>query len=298
MIWLTGASGYVGRHILRRLIDRKARVRCLVLPDDPAPLPGGPSVDVVRGDLTRLDSFVRSGDGVDTVVHAASLMLPNPAGRIEAVNTGGTASLLQAASQWGARRFVYISAVSAVYETKNVYGASKARAERMVMDSGLAYTILRPTMIYGRDGGLHFQKLVGLIRRAPGALPILGPGRARLQPVWIEDVATAIELALSSPQAVKKAYNVSGQTIVTFNELVDRIMAAIGSRKAKIHVPLGLCLAVARLVSLVTSDSVLSPDALHGMNQDAAIDYRPFQTECGYDPISLDEGFARVFAGR
>ena len=96
----------------------------------------------------------------------------------------------------------------------------------MVIASGLDYTILRPTMIYGSGGGLHFQKLVSLIRRAPGLFPVLGPGRARLQPVSIEDVVTAIELALSRPEAAEKTYSVSSATVVTFNDLVDRIGGA------------------------------------------------------------------------
>ena len=296
VIWLTGASGYVGAHVLRRLAERDASVRCLVLPDDPVSPAATARVELVRGDLTRLESFARDGGGIETIVHVASLMLPNAAARIRAVNVDGTANLLRFAAEWRVKRFVYISAVSAVYETRNVYGLSKAQAERMVIESGLDYTILRSTMVYGRGGGLHFQKLVSFIDRAPGVLPILGAGRARLQPVWIDDLVTAIDLVLSCPRAIGKTYNVSGATVVTFDGLVDRIIAAAGVRRVKLHIPLILCRVAARLLSLLTEQSVLSPDALRGLNQDATIDYRPFQEECGYSPISLDEGLARVFA--
>jgi NADH dehydrogenase len=207
------------------------------------------------------------------------------------VNVEGTRNALRFAQEHGARRFVYFSAVSAVYRHRNVYGASKAEAEALVAASGLDYTILRPTMVYGRDGGLHFQQLVRLLRRAPGALPVLGSGRARLQPVWVEDVARAVALVLDEPRAVGKTYGVAGATVVTFDEYVDRISILLGRRPPlKVHVPLSLCIAVGRLVDALVGPSVVSPAALRGLNEDATLDWQPFQDDCGYAPATLDVG--------
>src|SRR5262249_54032913 len=152
------------------------------------------------------------GAGVDTIVHCAAAMLPNPTGHLRRVNVEGTRNLIRFADQHGVRRFVYFSAVSAVYRHKNAYGESKAAAEALRAAAGLEHTILRLTMVYGCDGGAHFQRLVNIVRRAPGVLPVIGSGRARLQPVWIDDVVRAVELVLDRPETIGKTYGVAGAT--------------------------------------------------------------------------------------
>jgi NADH dehydrogenase len=229
--------------------------------------------------------------GIDRVVHCAALMLPNDGERIRRVNVEGTRNVIRLAQERAARRFIYFSAVSAVYRTRNVYGESKAAAEALVAASGLDYTILRPTMVYGRDGGLHFQQLVRLLRRVPGALPVLGSGQARLQPVWVDDVVRAVELVLEQPRAIGRAYGVAGATVVTFDQYVDRISAALHRRPPlKLHVPLAVCTAAAYVVERLIGPSFLSPAALRGLNEDATLDTRPFTAECGYAPVDLDSG--------
>jgi NADH dehydrogenase len=295
VLFLTGATGYVGTHLLRRLAARGQRVRALVLPSDSAALPRGP-IEVVAGDVTDPASFEAYGGGVDAIVHSAALMLPNLPDRIRRVNVDGTAALLRFAARWRIRRFVYLSAVSAVYAETNSYGRSKAEAERLVSSAGLDHTILRPTMIYGVDGGLHFQKLVRLIRKVPLVLPIVGSGRTRLQPVYIDDVVGAIETVLADPRSIGKAYNVSGATVVRFDELAGLILAETHLRRLRVRVPAALCSAVARIVAAVVPGSYLSPEAVLGLAQDASLDYTDFQRECGYSPLPLDVGLKRALS--
>lgn len=296
MIFLTGATGYVGRHLLERLRARDTPVRCLVLPGDAAD-PSGPGVDVVRADLLDAPALVPLGSGVSAVVHAAALMLPNPADRIHAVNVEGTRNLLAAALGWGVGRFVYLSAVSAVYAEKNSYGRSKAEAERLLIESGLDYTILRPTMVYGPDGGLHFAQLVRLLRRIPLVTPIVGSGGARLQPVWIGDVVDAIERVLDNPRAARRTYSVSGATVVRFDELCRRICAEAGLRRVQFRIPLGLLKVVARVAARLPG-SFLTPESLSGLSQDATLDHASFQAECGYAPLDIDAGLRRALGRR
>ncbi len=295
MVWLTGASGYVGSHVLRRLLERGARVRCLLLPGEHIPSDLVARVDLVRGDLTTRDWLAQAGNDIDAVVHGAALMLPNPPGAITRVNVEGTANTLAFAQACSVKRFVYISAVSAIYSSLNVYGRSKAEAERLVRSSGLPYTILRPTMIYGRGGGSHFATLSSMIKRAPGIVPVLGPGTARLQPVCIDDVVDAVELALFHPAAANQAYNVGGATALSFNELVDAIAGAAGRRRVKVHIPMPLCAAAAAVLVRISAKSTLTPESLHGINQDATVDIGPFRADCGYRPRTLAEGLAREF---
>jgi NADH dehydrogenase len=267
-----------------------------VLPDDPAEPLTGLDVEVVRGTVTDADSFLAHGRGVDAVAHVASLMLPNPAHLIEHVNVTGTANVVRFARQWKVRRLVYVSAVSAAYARTNVYGRSKREAERLVRESGVDYTIIRPTMVYGPGGGLHFQKLVSTMDRLPLVFPVPGPGTAAVQPVWIEDLVRGIELALRLPVATGKTYNAAGATALPFKELIDRLAAAQGKKRLRLHAPLwALYLAARALGPLLGPSSFLSRDALLGINEDASLDYGPFAADCGYTALSLDQGLERLF---
>jgi nucleoside-diphosphate-sugar epimerase len=272
-----------------------ARLRCLVLPDDPVDPGRTFPADVARGDVSRLDSFASHGEGVTGIVHAAAVMPPGAPDQMREVNVRGTANVIAFAQRWRVRRIVYLSAVSAAYAKKNAYGESKAEAERIIRESGLDFTILRLTMVYGPAGGLHFQKLASLLTRVPLLCPVPGPGTARLQPVFVDDVVHAVELALRSPAAHGKTYNVSGGTVLRLRDLIDQIVASKGLRRRRLHVPLGLCRAGVSALALVLPPSFFSPDALLGLTQDAELDHSQFGQECGYAPVSLEEGFARTF---
>jgi nucleoside-diphosphate-sugar epimerase len=298
-VFVSGATGYVGRFLVRRLVDASRPVRCLALPEDTIePLATLP-VELVRGDVTRLETLLAHGDGVGSIVHAAAAMLPNPPALVERVNVEGTRNVLAFAKRWGVTRFVYVSAVSAVYAHKNSYGRSKAEAERLVRESGLRYTILRPTMVYGPGGGLHFETLVALGRKIPLIFPVLGPGTARLQPVWIDDLIDAIVGVLDAPSAYDRTYDVSGATALAFRELVDAILRAQGRRRLRVHAPLWACRLAARaLAPLLGPRSFLTPEALLGLNEDAALDHGELTRDFGFRPRTLESGLAQLFGER
>ena len=298
MLFVTGAAGYVGRHFLDYHSSRGGSARCLVVPEDPFDPASRFPVETIRGDLLDPSTFAARGDGVVAVVHAAAAMLPNPSALVRRVTVDGTRNLLDAARRWGVKRFVYLSAVSAVYATRNVYGQAKWEAEQLVRESGLPFTILRPTMIFGDGGGLHFQRLVSMMDRLPLLFPIPGPGTARVQPVWIGDVVAAIDLVLRHPGAAGKTYGVSGASVLRFRDLVDAILAARGRRRLRVHVPLAACEMAARVVApMLGGRSFLSPEALLGLNEDAALDHHDLARDCGYRPRTLESGLREMFPG-
>ena len=299
IVLVTGATGYIGRFLVGRLVQTSYRVRCLALPDDPAePLAALP-VEIVRGDVTRLDTLLEHGNGVATIVHTAAAMLPNPAALVQRVNVEGTRNVLAFAKRWGVPRIVYLSAVSAVYARLNSYGRSKVEAERLVRESGLRYTILRPTMVYGPGGGLHFAKLVGFAERIPLIFPVLGPGTARLQPVWVDDVIDAIVRVLDDPRAYDRTFNVSGATVLELRALVDAILQAQGRRRLRIHAPLWACRLAARVLGPVLGPrSFLSSEALLGLNEDATLDHAELARDFGFRPRTLESGLAELFGRR
>ena len=297
MLFLTGASGYIGMRVGERLAGRNRRVRSLVLPDDPVDPGGRFPTQVVRGDLTAPGSFDAYGDGVNAIVHAAAAMPPASAARIRAVNVEGTANMVAFAKRWKIRRFVFFSAAPPGADADDAFAESKMEAERLVLDSGLDYTILRLALVYGPGGARPFRTLVSRLRRIPLVYPIAGAGHTRLQPVYIGDVVGAVELVLSHAAATRKTYNVSGGTMVSLRELVGHIAKAEGLFRMRVPLPLTLCRLASRTLSRVLPAAAYSPDALLGLSEDADLDHARFREECGYAPLTLEQGFARVFGG-
>ena len=297
MLFLTGASGYIGSRVGERLAGGRRRVRSLTLPDDTVDPGNLFPCQVVRGDLTLPGSFDLYGEGVNAIVHAAAAMPPASAARIRAVNVEGTANVIAFAKRWKIRRLVYLSAAPPRPDADDAYAASKVEAERLVVESGLDYTVLRLALVYGPGGARPFRSLVSRVRRIPLVYPIAGRGRSRLQPVYIGDVVGAVELVLSTTAAARKTYNVSGGTTVDMRELVDRIAHAEGLHRLRVHLPMALCQLASRTLSRMLPNAAYTPDALLGLAEDADLDHTRFREECGYAPLTLEQGFARVFGG-
>ncbi len=220
---LTGATGYVGRHVLPQLLIAGHRVRALVR--DPAKLTiTDAKVHAVKGDLfdpVALDQLV---DGADAVVHLVGIIMERP-GRgqtFERVHTLGTRSLVAAAKRAGVKRWVHMSAVGARPNGVSQYHRTKWAAECAVRDSGLDFTVFRPSVIHGPDG--EFMQLVkGFCCNAfPPFMPYFGAGllgrggAGRLQPVWVEDVARCFAQALTLPRSIGETYPMGGPDTYTW----------------------------------------------------------------------------------
>lgn len=194
MLLLTGATGTVGRALLARLIERRVPVRCLVR--DPRRLgPERVRVQIALGDLADPPSFRNALRGVDTVVHLAAATRDQTGGSIEELNALATWRLVEAAQRARVRRFVFASALGASETSRARLLRSKARAERVVLDSGLDATVLATSLVVAPD-----DERVTLLRRLAllGVTPMSGRGHAAFQPIWAGDVAECFAAVLNS----------------------------------------------------------------------------------------------------
>ena len=193
MILLTGATGTVGRALLRRLTAETEPVRCLVR--DPKRLgPDRVRVQLALGDLGDPSSFRNAMRGVDTVVHLAASIRDQPRGSIEELNAVATLRLVRAAERAGARRFVFISAMGASLQSPTRFFRAKALARKAVEESGLATAVFSPSIVY--TPGDPWLTLLERFALLP-AVPVSGSGRALFQPIWAEDVADCLIAALA-----------------------------------------------------------------------------------------------------
>ena len=234
MLLLTGATGTVGKPLLRQLTAAGAPVRCLVR--DPARLPDRRErVDVVHGDLADPRSFADAVRGVDTVVHLASPLRDQPGGSIESLTATATAQLVSAAEQAGVSRFVFFSVLGASTTSRARLLRAKAEAERAVIDSSLVHTIFAPAWVYDRDD--PFVRMTAHLSLLP-VMALAGPGNARFEPIWAQDVAACVLAALSrETQAAGERYELAGPEALSYAEIVGAVLAAQHRRRRLVAVP-------------------------------------------------------------
>ena len=202
MILLTGATGNVGSQVLRRLTARGERVRCLVR--DPRRLGSERvRVQIALGDLSDPASFRNALRGVDTVVHLAAAIRDQPRASIEELNAVATLRLVRAAERARTQRFVFFSAIGASLHSRARFFRAKALAEQAVEESDLATTVFAPSIVYSPDD--PWIRLLRHLSLLP-ALPVVGDGKARFQPIWAGDVADCViaELDRKPPAAQRR----------------------------------------------------------------------------------------------
>ena len=238
-VLVTGGTGFIGPHVVHALRVRDVAVRALVRDPRRAIRLAAWGVEVVEGDVTDAASLRSACAAADAVVHLVSIIKGSPAD-FARVMTEGTRNLVAAAQDAGVRRFVLTSALGLDERSREAvpYFAAKWQMEHAVAQSGLEHTIMRPSFVFGRDGGV-LPTFVRLARFAP-VTPIVGAGTQRLQPIWVEDLAERYALALELPEAAGRTFELGGPEAVTWNELWARLKRVLGTRRPSLHVPIGL----------------------------------------------------------
>jgi NADH dehydrogenase len=237
-VLVTGATGFIGPHVAHALRAREMPVRALVRTPARATRLTSWGVEPATGDVTDPASLRAACEGVDAVVHLVAIIRGRPAD-FERVMAQGTRNVVVAAQESGARRLVLASALGVDERTKDAvpYFAAKWEMERAVRESGLEHVILRPSFVFGRDGGV-LRTFVRLARFAP-VTPIVGPGTQKLQPIWVEDLAEHYAVAVTEQVAANRTFELGGPDAVTWNEFWERLKRTLGVRRPSVHVPFG-----------------------------------------------------------
>jgi NADH dehydrogenase len=293
-VFVTGATGFVGRAVIQALRTEGYMVRCLVRRGSERDLHGLGAIERVEGDVTVPESLEPAISGCDTAIHLVGIIREHPTRRItfERVHVAGTMNVVDAAARAGVRRFLHMSALGTRAGARSRYHRTKWAAEETVRGSALPWTIFRPSIIYGR-GDEFVTMLAGMVRRLP-VVPVIGDGTQRLQPIPVEQVADSFARAIDTPAAVKQTFEVGGPDAVTMVQLLDEIGAALGRRRVrKAHLPLGLMRSMSAFLHRVPSFPV-TPDQLRMLEENNTCDPTAFFTTLGLTPIPLAAGLRRV----
>jgi NADH dehydrogenase len=293
-VFVTGATGFVGRAVVQALRADGHSVRCLVRRGSERDLRGLGAIERVEGDVLVRQGLEDGMAGCQAVLHLVGIIREQPSRGVtfEQVHTRGTINVIEAAAAAGVRRFLQMSALGTRPNARSRYHRTKWAAEEAVRASGLRWTIFRPSIIYGR-GDEFVTMLAYFVGRYP-LMPVIGSGRQRLQPVPVEHVAEGFARGLVTGDAEKQTYEVGGPDTVTLTELLDVIGAAVGRRRVhKVHVPLGLMRPLTWLLHRVPGFPV-TPDQLLMLEEDNAGNPMPFYSAFGLTPMPLATGIRRM----
>jgi NADH dehydrogenase len=249
MILVTGASGFVGRHVTRALTADGGTVRAMVRDARGAAALDGLRCELVRGDVTDPASLRAAARGVRTIVHLVAIVEGSPAS-FERVMAAGTGNLVEAARESGVRRIVLMSALGTGPGATVPYFRAKWAAEQAVRSAGIEHAVLRPSFLFGTDGGV-LPRFLRIARLSP-VTPVIGPGTQRVQPLWIDDLVRAVQLAVSGDGA-GGPIELGGPDAVTWNELWTRLKTTLGTRRPAVHVPFWLARGPAAMLERLPS---------------------------------------------
>jgi len=279
-IAVTGASGFIGRHLVPLLLESGHEVRALARQTFVNKDSDG-RIDVVRGDVRDREAVRSVVEGCEVVVHLAGSISSGE--DVTEIVMVGTRAVTEASRATGVKRFLYMSCLGAG-ATASPFYAAKWRAEMAVQESGLPYTVLRPSLVVGRGDGV-LQPLTTLIKVAP-VIPIPGRGKQRCQPIDVRDLARCIEVAVSGDEWENEVVAVGGPMFVSFRQIVDLLEGQVGVLKPKVLVPVRWLPAVSRLLPARSRALFLEPRVAQ-FQQGAVVSPGIVRRSFGFEPRSI-----------
>ena len=235
-ILVTGASGFVGGYVCTALLEAGHEVVGLTRGSSPG-LPTG--VTVATGDVVSGEGLSAAMTDVDAVIHLVGIIREKGDVTFERVHVGGTRNVIASAQAAGVPRVVHMSALGADPAAESNYQSSKGRAEAVVRASGLAWTIMRPSLIFG-EGDDFFAGTLRELVKLPPVIPVVGRGDQPFRPVWVVDVATAFTRAVQEPSLAGQSFDIVGPREYTLRELLLLVRKTLQVNKPLINVPLPL----------------------------------------------------------
>jgi uncharacterized protein YbjT (DUF2867 family) len=276
-VLLTGATGLLGGALLGLLLAEDHEVRCLVREGSPrASRLDQRRIELARGDARDAGALSRALSGTEALLHVAGIEY--------------SSAVLEAAHRAGSSRLVVVGSTSA-HSAYSFRSNPKLRMEELVRGSGLAYTIVRPSMIYGSEVDKNVHRLLRFLDRSP-VFPMFGSGENLWQPVYHEDCARGVYEALVRASAVGQSYDLPGAEPLTYLEMVETAAGALGRKPRIVRLPLEpvrRLLAAAEALQLpfpIKSEQVLR------LREDKAYPYDKARRELGYAPRPFGEGIA------
>ncbi len=285
-----GGSGFIGRYIVQRLARRGWILRIAVrLPDQALflkPLGDVGQITPLAANIRNERSIASAVEGADTVINLVGILSERGPQRFGAIHAEGARRLARAAKAAGASRFLHLSAIGADPASPALYARSKAEGEAALREEFPPAVILRPSIVFGPEDRF-FNRFAEMARLSP-ALPLIGGGLTKFQPVYVGDVADAAVAALLAPGAAGKTFECAGPRVYSFRQLMELLLEEIGRKRWLVPVPWGIARLQAALLGLLPNPP-LTLDQLRMLARDnVASGSLPGLADLGIAPTGLE----------
>ncbi len=291
VVTVFGGSGFLGRHIVGRLVDQGARVRAASRHPERTDVPGtraeGVEIDSVYADVRDDASVASAVAGSESVINAVGLYVERGAETFDAIHVGGAERVAREASRAGVERLVQISGIGAGANSDSPYVRARAHGESAVQEAFEGATILRPGVLFG-PGDAFFNSLARIAKVTP-ALPLFGNGQTRLQPVYVDDVAKAVTKVLAEPLSLGQVYELGGPKTYTYRALLRLMLRQLRRRRLLLPLPFLVWELLADIMSLSARPAV-TRDQITLMKRDnvvgpGALSFADLEIE----PVAVEE---------
>lgn len=274
IVTVFGASGFVGRHVVRELASRGWRVRAAVRQPNNAnylrPLGKLGQIDIVQANIRYRPSIAAALDGSDAVVNLVGVLAKAGQNSFEAVHAAGARNVAEMATKAGITNIVHISALGADENSDSIYAKTKAEGEDAFRDYAPDTVILRPSIIFGPQDEF-FNRFAAMAQLSP-TLPLIGGGKTKFQPIYVDDVADAVAEALGDTQHKGKTYELGGPEVMSFKDLMKLMLKTIGRKRILVPIPFsaaGLMAQLARPAGWTPFfDAPITPDQVRLLRHD------------------------------
>lgn len=252
LVTVFGGSGFVGRHVVRALARRGYRIRVAVRRPDLAgflqPIGGVGQISFVQANLRYRQSVDRAAAGSDHVVNCVGILAESGRNTFDALQDFGARAVAEAARSAGAT-LTHVSAIGANPNSPSAYASSKGRGETAVLKAVPDAVIFRPSVVFGPEDDF-FNKFAAMARMAP-ALPLIGGGHTKFQPVYVADVAEAIARSVDGVIARGRVYELGGPEVLTFRQCLETMLRIVGRERPLVTLPFTIASLIGSIASLI-----------------------------------------------
>ncbi|MBF0135096.1 MAG: complex I NDUFA9 subunit family protein [Magnetococcus sp. DMHC-1] len=288
MILVTGCTGLVGNSLVRRLLDEGHPVRGLSRKPPARQDPTTKSLQFFRGSVADVATLDGAMEGVDTVIHLVGILVETGTQTFANIHQVGTQNVVDVAKRRGVQRIIHMSSLGTRPQAASLYHRTKWEAEEYLRRSNLPHTIFRPSVIFGaRD---NFVNQFARIMRYTPFMPILGDGRSRMQPIWVEDVVHCVVTAMNDPETIGQTFELGGPERLTFIEIMEAIAATMGKNRLKFYLPMPLLRLEAAVMERLLPRPPLTSDQLLMLREDNICDIDTMVKTFKIEPRNFREG--------